>query len=149
MCSIRSLSLLLLTAVAGCGSGAEMRPTLEKVVPVSGTVTFQGKPLEYHQVSFIPTDGRRAAVGTTDASGKFTLGTNGVGDGAPPGKHKVTITFAPPLTNDGASGSPIDDPSLLPKPKVVIPSKLGDPAKTDLVQEVPPGGLSDLKIELN
>lgn len=70
----------LILGLAGC-SPAVVKPTLEKVVPVSGTVTYQGKPVESFQVSFIPTDGRRAAVGITDASGKFTLGTNDVADG--------------------------------------------------------------------
>ena len=144
----RLVVVLLLVTGMGCGSGNTVKPTLEKVVPVSGTLTYQGKPLENYQVSFLPDDGRRAAVGITDASGKFTLGTNDLGDGAPPGKHKVTVTFAPPTTDDGATASPIDDPSLLPKPKVVIPSNYGDPLKTDLFQEVPSSGLTDLKLEL-
>lgn len=137
----------LILGLAGC-SPAVVKPTLEKVVPVSGTVTYQGKPVESFQVSFIPTDGRRAAVGITDASGKFTLGTNDVADGVPPGKHKVSIAFAPTSTDDSASASPVDDPKLLPKPKLAVPSKYANPATSGLEQEVPAGGLTDLKIEL-
>lgn len=148
MRSLLMFTLVLLFAAVGCGGGGDEKPTIEKVVPVAGTLTFQGKPLENHQVSVIPSDGRRAAVGSSDAQGRFTLGTNDVADGAPPGKHKVTVTFAPPSPPDDASGSPIDDPALLPKPSVVIPTKYGDPAKTDLEIEIPSGGLSDWKLEL-
>lgn len=148
MRTIRILTMLtLVTGLTGCGS-KETGPTLEKVVPVSGTLTYQGKPLENYQVSFIPTDGRRPAVGNTDATGKFTLGTNDLADGAPPGKHKVAVTFAPPVTDDSATGSPIEDPALLPKPKVAIPSKYGNPETSGLEQEVPNGGLTDLKLDL-
>lgn len=139
--------LCLVTGLTGCGSN-EVKPTLEKVVPVSGTLTYLGKPLEHHQVSFVPTDGRRAAVGITDAEGKFTLGTNDLADGAPPGKHKVSVTFAPPSPDDSATGSPIDDPELLPKPKVAIPAKYGNPETSEIVQEVPSGGLTDVKLDL-
>lgn len=139
--------LCLVTGLTGCGSETA-KPTIEKVVPVSGTLTYRGQPLEHHQVSFIPMDGRRAAVGTTDATGKFTLGTNDLSDGAPPGKHKVSVTFAPPSTDDSASGSPIDDPNLLPKPKITIPEKYGNPNTSGIEQEVPSSGLPDLKLDL-
>lgn len=137
----------LVAGLAGCGS-EEIKPTIEKVVPVSGTLTYQGKPLENYQVSFVPTDGRRPAVGVTDATGKFTLGTNNLTDGAPPGKHKVSVAFAPPSTDDSATGSPIDDPALLPKPKIDVPSKYANPQTSGLEQEVPAGGLTDLKLDL-
>jgi hypothetical protein len=148
MRTIESLTVLsLIAGLSGCGSN-EIKPTLEKVVPVSGTLTYQGKPLENYQVSFIPTDGRRAAVGITDVAGRFTLGTNDIGDGAPPGKHKVSVTFAPPSPDDSATSSPVDDPELLPKPKVAIPKKYGNPETSGLQQEVPSGGLTDLKLDL-
>jgi hypothetical protein len=142
------IAVVLGTALAGCGDSIE-GPTIEKVVPVSGTLTFQGKPLEYFQVSFQPTDGRRAALGVTDANGKFTLGTNDVGDGAPPGSHKVAVVWVGPQ-GDVAAGQEviIDDPSLLPKPSVQIPARYANPETSQLSQEVPSGGVTDLKIDL-
>jgi hypothetical protein len=88
-----------------------------------------------------------SASGVTDAEGKFTLGTNAAGDGAPPGMCKVAVVFEPP-TNDTADGLPIDNPNLLPKPKVAIPAKYSSAATSGLTQEVPADGLTDLKIDL-
>jgi hypothetical protein len=146
--SARLLVVLLVAGLSGCGSGVEMKPTLERVAPVSGTLTYKGQPLESYQVIFLPTDGRRPGVGVTDAAGKFKLGTNDVGDGAPLGANKVSLAFASPSSDDSASASPIDDPALLPKPKISIPSKYGNPETSGLTQEVPSGGLSDLKLDL-
>src|SRR5437868_2477354 len=92
-------SLVALTAIlAGCGSGDSTH--IERVVPVSGTVTYQGKPLEGYRVVFMPTDGRRPASGVTDATGKFVLGTNAANDGAPPGAHKVSLAWEAPRTGE-------------------------------------------------
>ena len=121
---------------------------IEKVVPVSGTLTYNGQPLENYQVTFLPTDGRRAATGVADADGKFTMGTNKAGDGAPPGTHKVAIVWAPPTTDLPGHEQIIDDPSLLPKPPVEIPAKYGNPETSGLTQEVPDEGIEDLKIDL-
>jgi len=136
--------------LAGCGRGPGPVAVIEKVVPVSGTLTYQGKPLEGFQVALIPTDGRRPAIGVTDAAGKFTLGTNRAGDGAPPGSHKVAVVWVgPPSTEDNSVQGPvIDNPALLPKPPVKIPAKYASAESSGLTQEVPKGGLKDLKIDL-
>ena len=141
--------LLCLPIAVGCGSSPGPQAKVEKVVPVSGTLTYQGNPLESYQISFLPTDGRRPAIGTTDAAGKFAMGTNKVGDGAPPGTHKVTIVWlAPPSTDAPGQETVIDDPALLPKPKIQIPVKYSSADTSGLTQEVPERGLKDLKIEL-
>ena len=116
------------------------------MVPVSGTLTYEGSPLEGFQVTFLPTDGRRAATGVTDSNGKFTMGTNQAGDGAPPGLHKVAIVWA----GTGASGTPgneevIDNPADLPKPPVEIPKKYQNADTSGLTQDVPKNELSDLR----
>jgi hypothetical protein len=122
---------------------------VEKVVPAAGTLTFQGKPLEGYQVTLLPTDGRRPATGITDNAGRFTLGTNSIGDGAAPGLHKVAIVWSPPRPASEIGQETInDDPSKLPKPKVKIPTKYSDPEKSGIVQDVPRGGIKDLKFDL-
>lgn len=139
----------LLLYALGCGRSG---PTAEivDVEPVSGVLTYQGKPLEYFQVTFYPTDGRRPAAGVTDGAGKFTLGTNEEGDGAPPGPCKVSIAFVgPPMDDAAAQANPIDNPAFLPRPPIVIPAKYASPETSGLTQDVPDGGASDLKIELN
>jgi hypothetical protein len=86
--------LLVLLAV-GCSKG----PSL---VPVSGRVMMDGKPLANAIVTFRPVakDGSPAteSVGTTDGDGKYTLKAvvSGSGDapsGAVAGKHKVMISL--------------------------------------------------------
>ena len=74
---------------AGCGS----RTRLEGLAPVEGTVTFQGKGVEGAMVVFVPaTAATRAAVGTTDADGRFTLTTKDPGEGAAPGPYLITVS---------------------------------------------------------
>jgi len=135
-----------LLAICGCNSESAH---IERVTSVSGTLTFQGKPLEFFQVTFLPEDGRRPAVGITDASGKFKLGTNEPEDGAPPGLNKIAIVWVgPPSTIQAGMETTIDDPAKLPKPKIRIPAKYNNPETSSLKEDVPAGGLSDLKIDL-
>jgi hypothetical protein len=80
---------LCLGSTAGCGS----RTRLEGLAPVEGSVTFQGKGVEGAMVVFVPaTASTRAAVGTTDAAGRFTLTTKDPGDGAAPGPYLITVS---------------------------------------------------------
>ena len=60
-------------------------------VPAGGTVTLDGKPLPDAVVKFFDVTGKNnPSSGTTDASGKFTLGFASY-KGAIPGSYKVTI----------------------------------------------------------
>ena len=92
--------------------------------------------------------GRRPAVGVTDAAGKFTLGTNNVGDGAPPGKSKVAFVWLAPRIGEPGQETINDNPDKLPKPKIKIAAKYSDPEKSGIVQDVPRGGIKDLKYDL-
>ena len=133
--------------LTGCDSYSRTAH-IEKVVPASGIVTYQGKPLEGYRVVFMPTDGRRPASGVTDAQGRFVLGTNAANDGAPAGTHKVAFTWAPPQTGEPGQESVIDTPGKMPKPKVKIPDKYNDPEKSDITYDVPGRGASDIKFDL-
>jgi hypothetical protein len=83
------LAFVVLSTI-GCGAQPGTAPTAK----VSGTVTYQGKPIEGVNVAFVPTSGRPAS-GITDASGHFTLSTFGTGDGAVLGSHKVALAEMP------------------------------------------------------
>jgi len=73
--------------ILGCGDSTG----LEKRYPVSGTVTYKGKPVEKGRINFIPTaDGGRAAGGDIE-DGEYELTTAEPGDGAIPGSYKVTV----------------------------------------------------------
>ena len=85
---LTALSLLTLVTVFGCGGSTDLDQ-------VSGTVTYNGQPLEGATVSFLPdsSDGI-LAVGTTDTNGQYILAAplkKGTGQGAFAGKYKVTI----------------------------------------------------------
>jgi len=93
---------ILLVAV-GCGS--RLPPT----AAVSGTLTLAGKPLAGAAVSFVNDAAPRFAIGTTDASGRYTLTTFAAGDGAVLGEHRVVV-----LPSPRAVGPIARDPTALP-----------------------------------
>ena len=62
------------------------------IVPVTGTVLLDGKPLEGAAVLFHPEADERPAVGITDNLGNFHLTTRAQGDGGCVGINRVSIT---------------------------------------------------------
>ena len=79
------LALLFLPAL-GC-----QKSGLEGLVPVSGTATYQGKPVEGADIIFSREAGRPAS-GKSDSAGNFHLTTLDPNDGAQPGTYKVVIS---------------------------------------------------------
>jgi hypothetical protein len=77
----------IVTAVLGCGDSSGL-PTRYRV---SGTVTYNGKPLERGTISFAPADGKGRAAGGTITDGRYSLTTQDPDDGAIPGKYRVGI----------------------------------------------------------
>jgi hypothetical protein len=77
-----------LVIVTGCSDNTG----LAKRYAVSGTVNYNGKPVEKGTVTFTPTqaDGRVASGDIAD--GRYTLTTAEPGDGALPGSYKVTVS---------------------------------------------------------
>ena len=101
--------LLAVAMLIGCGDG---RP---KRVSVTGTVTYQNKPVEGARVTFVCT-GARPASSTTDSEGRFQLGTYGLDDGAVLGTHAVTVVKTKPVAGiDPKRPSKMVD-HLLPAP---------------------------------
>ena len=119
---IRLLSVLAFaTLVIGCGG-----PTL---VPVSGTVTLDQKPLAGAYLTFEPVQGAGELVstGVTDEAGEYTLSC-GDEPGAVPGMHRVIMTTVAP-------GTYKDELSVLPQDR--IPPRYQDGS---LTYEVPAEG---------
>jgi hypothetical protein len=81
------VAIPVVAAVLGCGDSGG----LARRYPVSGTVTYQGKPLERGTISFTPADGKGRAAGGTITDGQYSLTTQDPEDGAIPGKYKVGI----------------------------------------------------------
>jgi hypothetical protein len=129
----------LLALVAGCGGGA-------KYVPVSGTVTFNGKPAAGVMVTFQPVAGKGGDAGgvgsfaTTEAAGKFALEamTDKPQSGALAGKHRVRIATVPPK---GSSAADPDSAAVDGKKKACadpIPPRYN--VESTLEFDVPAGG---------
>ncbi len=149
-----SFAGLVLTAVAlamvtGCSRG-DGRP---KTYPVTGTVTLNGTPVDGATVVFVPkspaqpgAQGPQAATGTTDASGKYVLGTFARGDGAIPGEYLVRVFKYPaPPPPTGGSGSseeeyvpPEESAAPAPPPKNLLPEKYANENTSGLSFTVEP-----------
>src|SRR5207245_1781850 len=76
--------LLFLVLAGGCGGSG---PT---IVPVTGTLTYKGKPVTNARIDFMPDNGR-PSWGATDEEGRFKLNYDREHDGAVVGKHKVWV----------------------------------------------------------
>jgi hypothetical protein len=79
---------LFITTFFGCGDGG---PT---IVPVSGVLTHNGKPVANATIFFEPEPGR-PSTGSTDEEGRFTLVYDAQHDGAIVGKHRVWVKMRP------------------------------------------------------
>ena len=91
--SSRCLALLAIPALLVLASCGGTDDGLGKRYPVSGTVKYNGSPLEKGEISFVTEDMSKnfGATGTI-TNGSYTLSMGGEGDGAQAGKYKVTIS---------------------------------------------------------
>lgn len=131
--AVASLIAASLVVLGGCNS----RPN---VIPVTGTVTYQNKPVDGACVVFIP-NGSRPASGLTDAQGRFTLLSFAMNDGAVLGDHVVCITKAVP-------GQKVQDKSGYPKMLMVLPKKYGTPTNSPLKATVTSSSPNDFRFDL-
>jgi hypothetical protein len=82
---------LLFVVVCFAWTGCSGQPGRPETYPVSGTVTYRGKPVADATVTFLAPGAPRLASGETDASGRFRLTTFEPDDGAIPGTHVVAV----------------------------------------------------------
>ena len=120
----------------GCG------PSRPATAPVSGKVTYQGKPVAEGRITFLPEHGR-PAMGTLGVDGSYRLTTFKADDGAAPGKYKVTIDAT--HVSGGAEPKSFQDEQRLmnsgnvPKVTRLVPEKFSRPETSTLTAEVKPG----------
>ncbi|QDT54063.1 hypothetical protein Pan44_20900 [Caulifigura coniformis] len=144
----KGILLLASACLAGCTPSSGPQSEVLSTVPVAGILTYKGDPLESFRISFIPVGGDRTVSGLTDAQGRFQLGTNSPNDGAPIGKYKIAVSYAPPESADGGNPMGIEDPRQLPRSKIKVPPQFSNPEKSGVTVDIPEGGLTDLKIDL-
>jgi hypothetical protein len=123
------LSIACLILASAPLSGCDSRPAR---VPVSGTVTIDGEPVEHGQIMVVP-EGMRPAYGNLGPGGKFKLTTFDQDDGVVTGTHKVTVSATEP---QGPSAQ-----------KWHAPQKYADLTESDVTVTVD-GPTDDLKVEL-
>ena len=86
--------ILLGVAIVGCG------PSGPVTVPISGTVTLDGKPLSDASIRFVPDNIKLPPEGGEIVEGKFTMR-------AKPGKNRVEILATrPPRGSNPAPDAP-------------------------------------------
>lgn len=76
--------MALLVLLPGCGGDADM-------APVTGMVTLDGEPVPNAVVTFMPSKGGLPSTGQTDPDGGFRLKMPKGDDGAPIGRHLVSV----------------------------------------------------------
>jgi hypothetical protein len=87
-CKVVAVAGMGLVTVLGCGDDTG----LARRYPVSGTVTYNGNPVEKGRIDFIPAQAEGRAASGQIADGRYSLTTAIPGDGALPGPYKVTVT---------------------------------------------------------
>lgn len=131
--------LLCLLPVLAAGCGHDSGPA---VVPVTGRVTLDQRPLARATVRFQPvrqadeTVARPESIGVTDEEGNFVLRSLAAApgiEGAVPGAHKVQVSL---LDRGGARAAP----------RQLVPDRYS--RQSILTYTVPPEGAKDVKFEL-
>jgi hypothetical protein len=94
---MRSLWLIIIVLLVGCGSSGPARPALN---PVKGKVTLAtGAPLAFGTIAFEPSGGRAyRCSGKIGPDGTFELET-GTEKGATAGTYKVSVGLPPNKRN--------------------------------------------------
>lgn len=121
--------------LAGCG------PRNPATTAVTGTVTYQGKPVEDAGVVFMPNTGRPAS-GRTDAQGRFILRTYKANDGAIVGENIVSVSKTAPDPNDNSN-----DP-LLRRTISLLPTRYASLTTSPLRAPVSASGPNDFTFDL-
>jgi len=107
---------------------------------VTGTVTYQGKPVVGASIVFLPSK-REIPVGAavTDSGGAYKLGISGREKGAVVGDYKVTIVLNAPYDGPLPSGMSLEAARETLLGKALIPEKYFKTETSGLTADVKPG----------
>jgi hypothetical protein len=96
----KTLVWLALLVALGCGEAKDPHGRL----PLSGTVTFQGKPLDAGTIEFLPPNpGQGLSARALIRDGKYRVPRE---QGVPPGTYRVLITSPAPADGAAPEGPP-------------------------------------------
>jgi hypothetical protein len=146
-----TLLLICIALSLGCPQAEVDRPPTH---PVTGTVTYNGEPVEGANVTFVAAGEGQGAAAVTDASGKYSLSTFASGDGAVAGEYGVKIVKFEGGAAEAAgdAGAEPMEPGGVPDemlgggeegedtgPKDLLPEKYADPSTSGLSATVAEG----------
>lgn len=156
------MSLVILISIASTIAGCSGGSSIQGTYPVSGAVSYQGKPVDGATISFIGKGGERPATAISSANGTYDLYTLDT-RGALPGNYNVVVTKveAPSTSVNNAAGFDASGKDLSmeqsaanvgkpnPKAKELLPAKYGSASTTSLTFEVKNSGKNvfDIKLE--
>ena len=136
---LRPLALL---AAAGCGPSG-----IPDLIPIRGTVTYQGKPLPEGEVRYVPqTPGQGRMARGKIRDGSFSLTTASRDDGVKPGEYRiVVIAYGPEREPErDAQGFVTKE---FPRP-LLIPESYANPETTPLTDVVDEDHRGSVQFEL-
>lgn len=142
-------TILSLVAASSLGCSTE-EPTLipgrNPTIPVHGTITLDGTPIEGATVMFFSEKLMITSYGKTDASGQYHLTTYEPGDGAPVGRYQVSVKKVKQTIVE-----PSDHPSLPPTTKTsqLLPEQYSDYESSQLRAVVAKGGTNAFLFNLS
>jgi hypothetical protein len=122
--------------LAGCGGSG--------VVPVSGTLTYKGKPVPNAFINFVPQGGGRPSMGETDQNGRFTLVYDPQTKGAQVGKHRVFVTHNATADANLPGSVPGMSAKLSPESRELFNKYSGENSKVEVVIDK---STRDIKLE--
>ena len=131
------VACMLATGVlCGCGAGGPERAV------VSGTVTYQGRPLTRGTIRFLPVKGNKMPMsGAMIVDGKYKADKRG---GVPIGTHRVVIeAIRPQRRNSMPGGAPADVGGALVPQEQYLPAKYN--VQSELRISLEPGAGSVVK----
>ncbi|MDR3111299.1 MAG: carboxypeptidase-like regulatory domain-containing protein [Planctomycetaceae bacterium] len=145
--------LIAIVLLNGCGG---KDPRSRDLVPASGSVVYNGKPVEGATVVFFNEDepSKPGGSAVTASDGKFKISLYGDGDGTYPGNYVVTVSkieVTSKLTDEQLLDYELqykEIPADNTKTVSLLPEKYATKAATSIRLTIPSKGDKDIKIEL-
>lgn len=135
--TLKSRTALIVLILAVLGPGCSWEPPR---YAATGAVTIDGVPAPYVSVKFFPVspNSLTGGSGSTDATGKFSIGESGKNTGFPAGEYKVAFSQAvmngkPMIAGGGGKKNPEE---TLPSEREGVADDYRDPQKTPITATI-------------